>query len=357
MSRAVHPVSIAVLACCLLSAPLFQGLCAELPVPMDPLQPKSAEADARNVIIKVGRHQGFVRFVFLSSEGNIYSGSAKQAGKDTIAVEFPPALTYHVAEKGQLRGDSVTEVAKDVKIAVKRSGCWITIENLSDFKVSKLTFPPRLVIDAAAGQQAMPAVPGKPQAPPHQPETAPKLVTFMIDAGHGGYDKGIRGESFTEKDFALSLSKDLGSGLMRKGRKVFVTRKADQVLTISERLRLAGQRSPDLLLSLHVSSDGRLRIYGSPRRPSGGQDDRQGADPYAKAHAAAQSFAESLAQTIRGETDLDVEVDSLPLALIARVKSPSLVIEMPNPEKFNYEGKGREKLLAALVKGLTALQP
>jgi hypothetical protein len=30
---------------------------------------------------------------------------------------------------------------------------------------------------------------------------------------------------------------------------------------------------------------------------------------------------------------------------------------MPNPEKFNYEGKGREKLLAALVKGLTALQP
>jgi len=64
-----------------------------------------------------------VRFVFLSSEGNIYSGSAKQAGKDTIAVEFPPALTYHVAEKGQLRGDSVTEVAKDVKIAVKRSGC------------------------------------------------------------------------------------------------------------------------------------------------------------------------------------------------------------------------------------------
>jgi len=65
----------------------------------------------------------------------------------------------------------------------------------------------------------------------------------------------------------------------------------------------------------------------------------------------AQSFAENLAQTIRGETDLDVEVDSLPLALIARVKSPSLVIEMPNPEKFNYEGKDGKKLLALSSRG------
>ena len=82
--------------------------------------------------------------------------------------------------------------------------------------------------------------------------------TVIIDAGHGGNDKGKVGIFGCEKDLTLELALALERELMQRGFGVIMTRRDDSSLLESERVDIANNATTSrcILLSLHFGSGG-----------------------------------------------------------------------------------------------------
>ncbi|MEQ8908622.1 MAG: N-acetylmuramoyl-L-alanine amidase [Vicingaceae bacterium] len=83
-----------------------------------------------------------------------------------------------------------------------------------------------------------------------------KLKTVVIDAGHGGKDKGCLGASSHEKDIALSIALKLGGYLEEKfdNLNVIYTRKTDVFLELDERAKIANTNHADLFICIHANA-------------------------------------------------------------------------------------------------------
>ncbi|OGW25133.1 MAG: hypothetical protein A2X55_11650 [Nitrospirae bacterium GWB2_47_37] len=302
------------------------------------------------VTVKAGKHANYVRIVFSAPEEYIQKASVILSGSNVIKVDFQSAVVIKAAQKGSekiiLKPDVPVEMTGGVKITAKSSSCALTVDNLDDIDVSKLSSPSRLVIDAYIG---------KPSSAYSLQEGDIAFESFAVDAGHGGYDMGMKGRNFTEKETTLSIAKELANTLAKKGKKVFLTRKADQTLTIKDRIKAVNLRSPEIFISIHLSSKNELNIYTSPKIK--GRKGKTEEIPEAPEQAAGIPAAEidknavnAAAQAIKSELGINVRHERLPLPVIAHVNAPAVLIELPNPEKFNYDRKNRERLINALLK-------
>lgn len=85
---------------------------------------------------------------------------------------------------------------------------------------------------------------------------AAKKVTWVIDAGHGGYDAGCENRSTNEKTITLAVAKELGKLIKKEisGVRVVFTREKDRHLTLQERCDIANRRNAALFISIHVNS-------------------------------------------------------------------------------------------------------
>jgi N-acetylmuramoyl-L-alanine amidase len=84
--------------------------------------------------------------------------------------------------------------------------------------------------------------------------TGASLSPICIDPGHGGRDTGNREGSWLEKDYTLSLARELAAQLRKAGYKVFLTRSWDTYVELDERVEIARQRGARLFLSLHFNA-------------------------------------------------------------------------------------------------------
>ncbi|MBA3891568.1 MAG: N-acetylmuramoyl-L-alanine amidase [Gemmatimonadaceae bacterium] len=81
----------------------------------------------------------------------------------------------------------------------------------------------------------------------------------VIDAGHGGPDKGMSGPIGTgarihEKDITLQVSRRVGTKLKAMGVDVLHTRTTDTLVALSDRGRIANDAGGDLFISIHVNA-------------------------------------------------------------------------------------------------------
>lgn len=96
-----------------------------------------------------------------------------------------------------------------------------------------------------------------------------KPFVVVIDAGHGGHDKGAIGSSqhaIYEKNITLDVSKRLGELIKNQyGNKVNViyTRTTDQFITLKGRANIANRNNADLFISIHCNSNPKSSPYGS----------------------------------------------------------------------------------------------
>ena len=112
--------------------------------------------------------------------------------------------------------------------------------------------------------------------------------TVVLDPGHGGSDRGTRGEVGREKELTLDLARRVQKLLVAEGFKVLSTRTADDNVSLDERVAIMARRHADLFVSLHFNSGGSahgIETYCVPpagavstsnpfRRFFGGGDDR-----------------------------------------------------------------------------------
>jgi N-acetylmuramoyl-L-alanine amidase len=84
-----------------------------------------------------------------------------------------------------------------------------------------------------------------------------KALTFVLDAGHGGDNKGAIGATgVKEKDITLAIVNHLRDVLERRGARVILTRSTDSSLTMLDRLKTVWSSDADILVSIHANSVG-----------------------------------------------------------------------------------------------------
>lgn len=98
----------------------------------------------------------------------------------------------------------------------------------------------------------------KAPATPAPPKARPIVV---VDAGHGGPDRGMTGPlgrssvpKIHEKDITLAVSKRLGQALQRRQIDVVYTRTTDTLIDLSDRGNIANKAGAALFISIHVNA-------------------------------------------------------------------------------------------------------
>jgi len=190
-------------------------------------------------------------------------------------------------------------------------------------------------------------------------EKAHKSMVFVIDPGHGGYEYGIVSQDAKEKDGNLSLSKDLGFALSKKGRKVFLTRKADQSVSIGDRINFSNSKNPDLFISIHASLSDSFAIYVSTA------DDMNVGDavtPYSlfsiqsRHIGKSRALSTAIASSLKSEFKRDVYLRELPLPVLYSMNAPAVLVEYPSLHSFASDPMMRARFVNAFLKGIDAYE-
>ncbi len=94
-----------------------------------------------------------------------------------------------------------------------------------------------------------------------EPELRPQMIsnlgqfkTVVLDAGHGGYDKGATSPYGCEKDFALDVARQLKPLLEAKGLTVKMTRDSDVFVPLELRARIANAAKDAIFVSIHFNA-------------------------------------------------------------------------------------------------------
>jgi N-acetylmuramoyl-L-alanine amidase len=185
---------------------------------------------------------------------------------------------------------------------------------------------------------------------------ASEKIVVVIDAGHGGMDKGATGRGLTEKDLNLRVARRMSQLAAAYNIEVHLTRDNDEALPLATRVETANSLHPNYLVSLHV--DDRKQPAGmpvgpgieilecsriSPQREAGAN--RLGAAIYASACGLAGASTASYAPSRRG------------LYLLRNSEAPAVLIELgdiKNAEHMQWllNDAQLDKLCAAILQGI-----
>jgi N-acetylmuramoyl-L-alanine amidase len=122
----------------------------------------------------------------------------------------------------------------------------------------------QLDIISISGKQTKPSIAPLPVPVPVTTPTKPlqtssesqKLVTVVIDPGHGGHDSGAIGPHGTmEKNVVLAIARNLANEINQtKNMRAVLTRDDDHFVTLRNRLRLARKGKADVFIAIHADA-------------------------------------------------------------------------------------------------------
>src|SRR5215468_2942650 len=94
----------------------------------------------------------------------------------------------------------------------------------------------------------------EPLVRPHRVPDVGKIQTVVLDAGHGGHDKGQMSRYGAEKDFALDVARKLRPLLQAKGLRVIMTREGDYFVPLEVRAQIANRARDAIFVSIHFNA-------------------------------------------------------------------------------------------------------
>ena len=87
--------------------------------------------------------------------------------------------------------------------------------------------------------------------------------TFVIDPGHGGYDRGTKNDDIIESNYSLELAQQIQKLAKQKNINVVLTRDADNILDLQSRVDKMQEINPELVISLHLNSSSNREMKGA----------------------------------------------------------------------------------------------
>jgi len=96
-----------------------------------------------------------------------------------------------------------------------------------------------------------------------QTDRTSENVTVVIDAGHGGHDRGgIPGQRFSEKDMTLDVAQRLRNVLAASGYRVVMTRDSDVFVPLATRVAIANSYRNAIFVCVHFNATNRMGAGG-----------------------------------------------------------------------------------------------
>jgi N-acetylmuramoyl-L-alanine amidase len=296
---------------------------------------------AAEVEVRFSRHEDFDRIVFEGTDELFIRSTSVTTTHNQIKIQFPANLNL------------TSPSTLDLDTALRGRTYLINLNHPFTIKVLKLSSPPRLSIDIMTS----PIEEGRKST---GAETIPAEMTahftMVIDPGHGGYDLGIISGDLREKDISLSLARDVEAAVLKKKKgSVFLTRKSDQFLSITERAEFAFQKSPDIFLSLHLSLSDNFVIYTSPGEAANPEESP--AELYSLTSRQnrfvekSRELAEDFGKFIKDEFKTEIIMREMSLPLLNSIGAPAVLVELPR--SIVYDKATRARLTDALVKGMS----
>jgi N-acetylmuramoyl-L-alanine amidase len=94
-------------------------------------------------------------------------------------------------------------------------------------------------------------------------ESSGSLTTVVIDAGHGGHDRGgIPGQRIAEKDMTLDVAQRLRNVLSASGYRVVMTRDSDVFVPLPTRVAIANSYRSAIFVCIHFNATQRRSAGG-----------------------------------------------------------------------------------------------
>lgn len=85
--------------------------------------------------------------------------------------------------------------------------------------------------------------------------SALRFTTVVIDAGHGGIDRGgVPGQRASEKAATLAVARRLESHLQNQGVRTVMTRSTDDFISLPRRVAIANAQRNAIFVSIHFNS-------------------------------------------------------------------------------------------------------
>jgi N-acetylmuramoyl-L-alanine amidase len=176
----------------------------------------------------------------------------------------------------------------------------------------------------------------------------------VIDAGHGGYDFGMRTAEYNEKDITLKIAKMLQRSIEKSGRYVFLDREVDHYMSIEERRNKSNRHEPDVFLSLHLSGTRDINIYITWFEKKDAElslSEYYNVVSRQRRHLFESSnLASIMATALQEGFASNVYIREMPLQLLMAIGSPAIIIEMPS-EGMDYEND-LDKMVSTIYKGI-----
>ncbi len=103
------------------------------------------------------------------------------------------------------------------------------------------------------------------QAPAQQSKNGTTVKKVVIDAGHGGIDRGASGSVAHEKDITLKLALLTGRliGEQMPELEIIYTRTNDRFVPLHQRAQIANDAQADLFISIHCNAISKPEFFGS----------------------------------------------------------------------------------------------
>ncbi len=138
--------------------------------------------------------------------------------------------------------------------------------------------------------------------------------TVVIDAGHGGIDRGGGpGQKIPEKPYTLDVAKRLQSELRGAGFRTVMTRDGDYFVTLGNRCGIANAQRDAIFISVHFNS--------APREGA------NGIETYYYTRQSARLAAAVHAQVVRAAGTEDRHVRTRGFYVIRNTRIPSIIAE------------------------------
>ena len=159
-----------------------------------------------------------------------------------------------------------------------------------------------------------------------------RTYTVVIDAGHGGADKGAMGEDGTsESQITLQLAKMIRDLNTNDQIHIVLTRETDITQSVMKKAELANQYHPDLFVSLHCNTTSIVKN----RKGEISEQQKTGIEFFiptkekAADYTGSQLLAGHLAASMNtlGENMLGIKSRQKRIWVLGEVKSPSVLIE------------------------------
>jgi N-acetylmuramoyl-L-alanine amidase len=180
----------------------------------------------------------------------------------------------------------------------------------------------------------------EPQLRPQMLQRQGRVQTIVLDAGHGGFDKGALSSFGSEKQYTLEIARLLRPLLQAKGFKVIMTRENDVFIPLELRARIANATRDSIFVSLHFNAtDANPAATGfeifslTPRGAPSTSDDSLALhflNMQAGSPVDAQSFELSTAvyHSMLGHlTEFDRGIKRARFAVLRRTNIPAILVE------------------------------